>query len=108
MATADPTVKAVLNHLLQNGGGNYKVIEEWHEGTEWYRVWSSGLIEQAGTYPSAGTPKISLRKPFSNVDYIIVMSGGCGSIKKETTTVSFDATFGMGIKTEGLWYALGY
>lgn len=48
MATANPTVKAVLNHLLQNGGGISKVIEEWHEGTGWYRVWSSGLIEQGG------------------------------------------------------------
>lgn len=56
MATADSTVKAVLNHLLQNEGGNHKVIEEWHSesGGQWWRKWSDGYLEQGGLWNEAG------------------------------------------------------
>lgn len=53
------------------GGGNSKVIEEWHEGTEWYRVWSDGFIEQGGeaTASNNGLATITLHKPYSSTNY---------------------------------------
>ena len=32
----------------ENAGESY-IVESWHEGTEWYRVWSDGFIEQGGS-----------------------------------------------------------
>lgn len=67
---SDQTVKKVLDYLKSNGGGISKVIEEWHEGTEWYRVWSSGLIEQGGEIECAnGIAAITLPKPYSDANY---------------------------------------
>lgn len=64
------TVKKVLDYLKANGGGTSKVIDEWHEGTEWYRVWSSGLIEQGGEIESVnGIAAITLHKPYSDANY---------------------------------------
>lgn len=72
MATADSTVKAVLNHLLQNGGGKYKVLESWksEDGSSWYRKWSDGLIEQGVTFTTTPTSdwsgEVSLPVAFSS------------------------------------------
>lgn len=66
---SDQIVKKVLDYLKANGG-EHKVIEEWHEGTEWYRVWSSGLIEQGGEIESVkGIASITLHKPYSSANY---------------------------------------
>ncbi len=72
MATANATVKKVLDHLLQNGGGNTKVIKEWHSGSSWYRQWQSGFIEQGGVYTqdsSAGAlqKEITFPIPFTSL-----------------------------------------
>lgn len=42
------------------------VTETWSSGTEWYRVWSDGFIEQGGH----GTDRVcTFSKPFSNENY---------------------------------------
>lgn len=61
------------------GGGKSKIIEEWREGSEWYRVWSNGLIEQGGRYEHGSstsqlTVTISLNKVLSSADYAVVAS----------------------------------
>lgn len=42
------------------------VTKTWSSGTEWYRVWSDGLIEQGG-HGTGNT--CTFNKPFSNEDY---------------------------------------
>ena len=38
-----------INTRLTNLENRRYIIETWSEGTEWYRVWSDGWIEQGGT-----------------------------------------------------------
>ena len=45
---------------------NAYVTTTWRSGTEWYRVWSDGWIEQGG-HGTGGT--CTFNKPFSNTDY---------------------------------------
>lgn len=45
---------------------NAYVTETWHSGTEWYRVWSDGWIEQGGHGTGSAC---TFSKPFSNKDY---------------------------------------
>lgn len=124
MATANATVKKVLDHLLQNGGGNSKLVEEWHEGTNWYRKWSSGFIEQGGAIPklSNGNATIQLNKPFTTASYTVLVStraddseytaGRMFTLAKTLHTSYFEAA-NNGWTSEyigitGFWYACGY
>ena len=81
MPTANTTVKAVLDHLLANGGGTSKIIEEWHQGTEWYRKWSNGFIEQGGEdqFGNVNGTTVSLHTPFSSSTYIVTLGRVVGS-----------------------------
>ena len=66
MATANANVKKVLESLKSKG----TIVEEWHDGSEWYRVWSSGFIEQGGTAAiSQGLASVTLRKAYSGTNY---------------------------------------
>lgn len=53
------------------------VVENYNDGTNWYRVYKSGWVEQGGT----GTVQtnISLLKEFANTNYSIVWSFTSGS-----------------------------
>ena len=52
------------------------ITETWHDGTEWYRVYSDGWIEQGGRININTTLKnITLNKPFSNTNYTITGMG---------------------------------
>lgn len=66
MATANANVKKVLDSLKSKG----TIVEEWHDGSEWYRVWSSGLIEQGGaTVTKDGLAILTLHKAYSDTNY---------------------------------------
>ena len=80
MATANLTVKKVLEDLRKNGGGKSKIIEEWREGSEWYRVWSDGFIEQGG-YEIASQPRqtITFHKSMTGTDYTVTF----GAVAKD-------------------------
>lgn len=60
------------------GGGKSKIIEEWREGSEWYRVWSSGLIEQGGKLSFDAVidsyPVVTMAKEMSSTDYSIFIT----------------------------------
>lgn len=127
MATADSTVKAVLNHLLQNGGGISTIVDEWREGSEWYRVWSNGLIEQGGigTTASNGTVSLTFKKPFATFSYFLYglmdhSSNSTISFKcvenppKTSSSATLKATYcldgGSGLlsNTSFSWFAIGF
>ena len=127
MATANPTVKAVLNHLLHNGGGKSKIIEEWREGSEWYRVWSNGLIEQGGigTTASNGIVSLTFKKPFATSNYFLYglmdhNSNSAVSFKcvenppKTSSSATLKATYclagdnGILPNTSFSWFAIGF
>lgn len=53
------------------------LVETWHSGTEWYRVWSDGWIEQGGiTTAVSGTRnyQINFNKAFTDTNYFVTSS----------------------------------
>ena len=53
---------------VMNANTTACVVEAWHSGTSWYRVWSDGWIEQGGSV--TGTPNwVGLHKSFTSTSY---------------------------------------
>lgn len=108
----------------KRGGGTSKVIEEWNEGTEWYRVWSSGLIEQGGkivqTVRGGAKVAVTLHKTYSNTNYSIFVTGqtagdvwGYSSVSHiDYTTSSFTYMSAGNASSDGtkgtFWHTRGY
>lgn len=48
------------------------ITETWKDGSNWYRKWSDGLIEQGGAFWAGSPyPTMTFNTPFSNTDYSI-------------------------------------
>lgn len=101
----DLNIKA--NSDISNVDGNIDyVVEKYINGSEWYRVYKSGWVEQGGFISGSGT--IALLKPFANAKYVIVSqatsksSTGYGSDiatysdAKTTTSVALRRSAGTG------------
>lgn len=74
--------------------GTY-VTHTWSEGTEWYRVWSDGFIEQGGAVPNGSGVKIYTKqfvKPFSNVNYTITSSGEYSAGSNDNHVMVYSST----------------
>lgn len=115
-----------LRNYVSTTFGAY-VVERWRSGTEWYRVWSDGLIEQGGRVTvgaSETNVTINLNRAFTGVSYVAIgmpdsgqsaISGGAGLLGVGArTTSSFvlravDGS-GSGAITAGYrtWMAVGY
>ena len=113
-----------INIKLTNLENSRRIIETWSEGTEWYRVWSDGWIEQGGTTglitSSDGytATTIQFKKSFINTNYTFTScankyssQNGLGTayppfiFKKNNDSV----IIGKYSWTDGLdWYACGY
>lgn len=86
MATANANVKKVLDSLKSKG----TIVEEWHEGTDWYRIWSNGFMEQVVHVPSktwyngsGSAATVSLRKAYGNNSYTALLQPGTGMGENE-------------------------
>ena len=82
--SANPSTKAVLNWLKSQLGKADQVVEEWHDGANFYRKYSSGFIEQGGNIKSVtggADTAVTFLKGFSSMDYVVT-----GSINGEART----------------------
>ena len=98
-------------------GSGITVIETYRDGTEWYRVWSDGWLEQGGTIPNDGTQEnktFIFLKPFSDISYHISVNmeyqSSANDVFSHTnaynkTTTSFDCFSSMACAKT--WYACG-
>ena len=70
------------------------LVDSYHNGTEWYRVWSDGWIEQGGivSMPSSAWYPVTFLKPFSNTNYTVVGSQSDISTESVFTNAEFLAT----------------
>ena len=61
-----------------NAASRGYMVESYHNGTEWYRIYSDGWIEQGGRfYNNADVANtISFLKPFKNTDYSLLINHG--------------------------------
>lgn len=107
--------KQTLETLMNQG---HFVIETYTNGTNWYRKYSDGWIEQGGRITSfVGGNTVTLHTAFSNTNYTVI--GICNnsrhkvSVQSRTNTA---VTINVGIHqvsydnetTELEWYACGY
>lgn len=105
-----------------NAASRGYLVESYHNGTEWYRVYSDGWIEQGGRVVSDGTLdwKIaSLVRPFSDKNYNILISGDqltgdsagtfSGLVQYAKSTNSQFTWFWNANSSYAInWYACGY
>ena len=61
-----------------NAASRGYLVDSYHNGTEWYRIYSDGWIEQGGRfYNNADVANtISFLKPFKNTDYSLLINHG--------------------------------
>lgn len=97
------------------------IIENYRNGTEWYRVWSDGWIEQGGVTGTArGTETVTYLKAFSDTNYFITKNANStysasGASPAEQscynltttgfTTMNVGSSYGQ---SPSPWYACGY
>ena len=62
---------------LRVGDSGPVVVETYHNGRSWYRIWSDGWMEQGGYYitEASGSGTVTLIKPYSSTDYAISVTG---------------------------------
>ena len=113
-----------INTRLTNLENRRYIIETWSEGTEWYRVWSDGWIEQGGTTglitSSDGytATTIQFKKSFINTNYTFTSCANKYSSQNGLgiayppfifTKNNNSVIIGKYSWTDGLdWYACGY
>ena len=74
---------------LGNIPANYDyVVESYNDGTNWYRVYKSGRVEQGGYSTGATTKTITFLKPFATETPTITCTGRTGNIVVHTTELS--------------------
>lgn len=91
------------------------VIESYQNGTDWYRVYDDGWVEQGGLAKnnSSAFETVTLLKPFINTDYTVLLTGYYTAAATATpiintaskNTSSFQYFFGSSLNTN--WYACG-
>lgn len=98
------------------------VVQNYVNGTSWYRVWSDGWIEQGGFYSvsngnALGGATVTMLKSFSNTSYTVVGVSRAASNQADNNFVNqahilpsavnqikFRGQCGAGVN----WYACGY
>ena len=90
------------------------VVQNYLNGTSWYRVWSDGFIEQGGTVTSSNssTQTVTFLKPFANTDYSLVGSVSKNSVSATNNEVITKSATGFTLQHTSYiqfgWVAMGY
>ena len=101
--------------------GERVVVKDFREGTEWYRIYSDGYIEQGGEINGTVVEDVivNLLVPFINTEYTVLKNTGINGVYTENitgrtvstwnyTTTSFTARTSSGTGLTKLrWYAFG-
>ena len=105
------TLATGLATLESNVNAHIRVVETWSNGTEWYRKWSDGWIEQGGWQGSTSTnATVTLNTPFTTTNYTVtaVAYSGEGVPRLDTLTTTKFQWQPSGSTCTGYWYACGY
>lgn len=96
------------------------IVETWHEGTEWYRVWSDGWCEQGGAWGTNtsnwANASVVFHKSFVDTNYNLLVQGNwneAGSSSCKVTARSntgFTGTYANNLYSvmPSYWEAKGY
>lgn len=126
-ATSDSSTKIATTAFVKAqgyiGSANlticHVVVQTYVNGTNWYRIWSDGWIEQGGRVSISQDTQttVTLLKTFSNTNYTVLISacrsgtqtGGDGNFTVEYVSASqFKWSNGDDFGGTGIWYACGY
>lgn len=117
---ADQTTKKVLEFLKNRNSADAYVVETGSEGSDWYRVWSDGFIEQGGRVSRSGTGRglsVTFLKGFTTTTYssqATVSSGGAdyeytGALKiRNQTNLGLEIFTGFSEACSVDWVVCGY
>ena len=107
-----------INIKLTNLENSRRIIETWSEGTEWYRVWSDGRIEQGGRVTGNDVNiTINFKKPYTTINYTITQAeiGHTGQDPyvngytfQQFTTNSVVCCIRNNGQNTCMWYVCGY
>ena len=103
---------------LENHGAGATVIESYRNGTEWYRVWSDGWLEQGGMTKMSCDVVHNLLKPFADTNYGVflqkenadthyVFSVSTRTVSSFTPQIHWATNYTQGIELPTYWYACG-
>lgn len=85
---------------------NAYITETWKAGSNWYRKWSDGLIEQGGAFwTDSSYPTMTFNTPFSNTDYSISGWYGPSPLSKQYPVM---LVVGYERKPESFTFRVGY
>ena len=114
-------VDGKLDRVIDSKPVRY-VVDAYNDGTNWYRKWSDGWVEQGGAYQTANDTNITvtLGCPFSDTSYYIsLLQGSTGAGNKDSdinvgwkwfsTWEKTTTSFGMRLAKINInyWYACG-
>lgn len=92
-----------------NTSGIRTVVETWHSGSDWYRIWSDGWVEQGGTRVATTTwETITFLKPFANNNYTSLVSNTAGGTSGNGIRNKTATTMQIYQNLQYDWYACGY
>lgn len=115
LTQTETRISAIENNKVDKAG-NAWIVETYRNGTEWYRVWSDGWVEQGGYKALDSTGTVTFLKPFQDTNYTVTVSSqrtsnnGFVRITALTaTTISFMFEWDAGQSKSGYgrWYACG-
>lgn len=107
----DMNLKADKN--LSNISSNIDyVVETYQNGTDWYRVYKSGWVEQGGRASTSNSKQtITLLKPFSDENYCLVSGNNNGASYAQVCACYIISSTQIEIRSAGtsnwIWYACG-
>ena len=89
------------------------ITKTWRNGSQWYRKWSDGFIEQSGTFRDTDYTDVTLNTPFSTTTYAVFLSSTVAADELRLAfTKSKTSTFrAIGLSSSAYdyyWYACGY
>ena len=113
LITATSALQQIANKV-DRSEADY-VVESYVNGTEWYRVYKSGWVEQGGSVSGTSGVTVIFLKPFVNTNYTITSSVTASSssdsyfsalVMGTKTTTDFKATLNSVVKGKD-WIAYG-
>lgn len=104
---------AVLGQLANvNAASRGYVVESYHNGTEWYRIYSDGWCEQGFHDTTSTDHAVTLLTPMANADYTVSIgqsgSGASGYVGRSTWIEKTATTLKLRSYTPTDWVIAGY
>lgn len=110
-----------LNTKMDRDGSNWAapsavVVDSYKNGTQWYRIWSDGWVEQGGSQNRGSSATVTLLLPMNSSNYNVHVSCTSGTRRyayitgRTTTSFTFNAADDDSDNNDGTfsWSVCGY